>query len=216
MSDARGRDESAGWTGAPGGVPSWAVPDDGPPPTAPSWTTAAPGPRPAPPGAGAYGGPGPFSAPRPSAGGPDFTGPGPVGPIGPGPGGGSPPWNATAPGWTSAPSGPSNAGTFNLDPASVYGSPPPAAGRGISPHTPIAKLKDNALKSIYIGIGVIVLFVSITIGTFIFAPGGRFFVLFGPVLLGAAQVKKGMDELSHVKRVEREQAYRQPPVPPGW
>ena len=97
---------------------------------------------------------------------------------------------------------------------SVYGSPPPAVSRGVGPHTTLAKLKDDALKSIYIGIGVIALFATITIGTFIFAPGGRFFILFGPILLGGAQIKKGMDQLSHVKRVEREQAFGQ--RPPTW
>ena len=121
---------------------------------------------------------------------PSTRSPGTVGPYG------APPEQG-APGW----GGPAGVGPGG---ASLYGSPPPGAGRGLNAHTPLAKQKDDALKSVYIGVGVMALFAFITIGSFIVAPGGRFFILFGPILIGGAQIKKGIDQLGHVKRIERE------------
>jgi hypothetical protein len=60
---------------------------------------------------------------------------------------------------------------------------------------------------IWIGAGV-----AITVGSFLLAPGGFFFISFGPVIAGISMLSRGRTHLAKVSAAERE-LLRQPRPP---
>jgi len=177
--------------------PAWAVPIAGTPtPTAPAAPAAA-GPAWAVPAAPA----GP-AGPNPA--------PGPTGATGATGASGAtgPAWATPQPTASPAPHAPP---TGAGPPAGHWASPQPANGPG-RPGAPdidpqlwgrLQRSRSAASTAMLSGLGLILLGIAITVGTFIIAPGGFFIVSFGPVLAGFSQISKAQRYRAEVARVER-------------